>query len=78
MADTISINLKATDKGLHILVWDNDDEGDTQCVHDLTISWKRVFLAQIESHQGTFELGGFNIHFGDLGVNGGFQIEEIE
>ena len=79
MADTINIDVKATDRGLHVLVWDEDSDGDTQCVHDLTIPWHRISLARGETQRkNAVQLGGFNIHFGDLGLDGNWQIEEVE
>ena len=85
MADTINIDVKATDRGLHVLVWENDEDGDPQCMHDLTIPWHRISLARGETQRkNAVQLGGFNIHFnaigsiGDLELDGGFQIEEVE
>ena len=80
MADTINIDVKATDKGLHVLVWENDSDGDPQCMHDLTIPWHRISLARGETQQkNAVQLGGFNIlHFGDLGLDSNWQIEEVE
>ena len=74
MSETININVKATDKGLHVLVWAGDDEGDTQCIHDHNVPWNRIATARSESREGTFDLGNFNITFKDDDVS----IGEIE
>ena len=80
MSETININVKATDKGLHVLVWAGDDEGDTQCLHDHNIPWHRIADARaklaykLSVADGTPDLGNFNITFEDDNVS----IEEIE
>mgnify|MGYP003150723505 CR=1 FL=1 len=63
MSETININVKATDKGLHVLVWSDDDEGDTTCIHDFNLTEEAVHLALSTARRmdTTVSLGNFNI-----------------